>query len=94
MAKYKQFKIGLFRLTLHLYVNFWGLHHIIARCYIVQFSSIAELILHKKEVTYELKHARIGAPVLECPDVSSYAETFVLQTDVSAYGLGAVLDLC
>jgi len=40
----------------------------------------------------QLKCALSGAPVLTYPDVSSNASPFVLQTDASAYGLGAVLE--
>ena len=40
----------------------------------------------------ELKHAPRGVPVLACPNVNSKASRFVLQTDTSAYGLGAVLE--
>ena len=75
------------------------------RRYIAQFSTIAAPLtnLTHKGVTYEwtascdtafkqLKCALSNAPVLAYPDVSINANPFVLQTDASAYGLGAVLE--
>jgi len=75
------------------------------RCYIAQFSIITAPLsnLTQKGVAYEwtpncdetfkqVKCALSGAPVLAYPDVSSNANPFVLQTDASAYGLGAVLE--
>lgn len=71
------------------------------RRFIPSFSSILSPLSHltRKNVKFNwtpecqssfntLKEALITAPVLTCPD---FDKTFVLQTDASHYGLGAVL---
>ena len=73
-------------------------------CSVLYYSIVAPLThLTQKGVTFkwitncdvalkQLKCALSGALVLTYPDVSSNASPFVLQTDASAYGLGAVLE--
>lgn len=75
------------------------------RRYISQFSDIAAP-LHKltqkgeqfirsdkcQVAFHNLKEKLVQAPVLVYPDLSQNASSFVLQTDASASGLGAVLE--
>lgn len=71
------------------------------RRFIPNFSTIIAPItkLTQKNITFRwtepcqqafntIKNCLVSAPVLTCPD---FAKPFVLQTDASAYGLGAVL---
>ena len=44
------------------------------------------------EAFFNLKSVLTQAPILTYPDFSAIAPPFVLQTDASAIGLGAVLE--
>ena len=75
------------------------------RRYIAQFSTIAAPLTHltHKGVLFSwsvecessfqlLKSALTQAPILAYPDLNHKATPFILQTDASAFGLGAVLE--
>ena len=75
------------------------------RCYIRNFANIAALLhqLTQKSIQFlwnqeceqafsTSKQYLVQSPVLTFPDFSSTAKSFVLQTDASSLGIGAVLE--
>ena len=104
LAKSAVFKTGPLLPVLPHLNNFWVLASYYRR-YIEKFADIAAPLhnLTKKDVPFswtpacatafsELKHKLTQSPILAFPQFSNNAAPFLLQTDASAVGVGAVLE--